>query len=101
MKKDKKLSIFAENTKNLAEIFEAPVVFSPGLQMYEINLRYDEFHKKCGLPLVKQRMSQLGFIINGKLIIQITGTGYWDHQNWFEIYRQGLSYALPASPLIQ
>ena len=101
MKTNKKPTIFDENVKNLAEIYEAPVIYFPPLEMYQVNLTYDEFHKKCSLPHVKQKMTQFGFIINGMLSIQIAGSGYWDYQNWFDIYRQKLSYALPSTSLTQ
>uniref|UniRef100_A0A914YDI1 Uncharacterized protein n=1 Tax=Panagrolaimus superbus TaxID=310955 RepID=A0A914YDI1_9BILA len=83
--------------KQLADIYDAPVIHFRELEIYEVNLPYNEFVKKCGTENVKQKLTEAGLFQHGNATIQITGTGYWDHLNWFNIRGSNNAYALPLN----
>lgn len=63
-----------QHLQQIADIYEAPVLYKD--DFYEVNLRYDEFQKKCALLHVKQKLYKLGLIKDGHVTITIKGSGF-------------------------
>uniref|UniRef100_A0AC34EZU6 Uncharacterized protein n=1 Tax=Panagrolaimus sp. ES5 TaxID=591445 RepID=A0AC34EZU6_9BILA len=78
--------------QQLATFFEAPVMFSFGI--YEINLPYDEFHKRvmsdANVRIKLQRIRR-----NSPVPVSITASGFWDHLNWHNIKTNNFDVAFP------
>uniref|UniRef100_A0A914QJF7 Uncharacterized protein n=1 Tax=Panagrolaimus davidi TaxID=227884 RepID=A0A914QJF7_9BILA len=73
--------------KQLADIFQVPVMHSFGI--YEINMPYEEFHKRAMNDFdVRMRFQRLRSF-------SITASGYWDHLSWHNIKTNNFDYALP------
>uniref|UniRef100_A0A914QX32 Uncharacterized protein n=1 Tax=Panagrolaimus davidi TaxID=227884 RepID=A0A914QX32_9BILA len=83
--------------QQLADIYDAPVTYFHKMELYEINLPYNEFLTKCASEIVKQQLAEIGLFQNGNATIKITGTGYWDHLNCFNIKGSYNSHALPTN----
>uniref|UniRef100_A0A914XX40 Uncharacterized protein n=1 Tax=Panagrolaimus superbus TaxID=310955 RepID=A0A914XX40_9BILA len=78
--------------QQLADMFQVPAMYS--LDTYEINLPYDEFHKRvmsdANIRIKLQRIRR-----NSPVPVSITASGYWDHLNWHNIKINNFDFALP------